>query len=92
MKMKSQKQIEWKSFFTELPKHGQSIFYYGECIGVWAGRYEYHPDDPVSPHLMFCGETYGVVDRMDAPWWMPCEEHMWKPEKPEQAYPEDYPS
>jgi hypothetical protein len=89
MKKNSQKQTEWKSFFSELPEYGQTIFYYGQCIGVWVGRYEWHPNDPVSPHLIF--SEGGVVDRMDAPWWMPCEEHMWKPEKPSTDYPADYP-
>lgn len=99
--------MEWISFFEKQPKHGQQIFYYGECVGVWAGHYEYSPDDPASPHIMICGERdeqvdgvlakYGLknlvmkVDRMDAPWWMPHEEGMWRPEKPSQPYPKDYP-
>ena len=85
--------MEWISFFERQPKHGQTIFYYGQPIGVWVGRYEYHPDDPVSPHLMFCGEgkIRGVVDRMDAPWWMPYSEDVTRPEKPAADYPADYP-
>ena len=83
--------MEWISFFEKQPKHGQQIFYYGEYIGVWAGRYIYSPDDPISAHIIHCVEGIGVVDRMDAPWWMPHEEGMWKPEKPKDAYPKDYP-
>lgn len=82
----------WTSFFEKLPEHGQKIYYYGEVIGVWQGRYEFHPDDSFSPHLMFCeeGSIGGVVDRMDAPWWMPYDGQP-KPAKPNQDYPEDYP-
>jgi hypothetical protein len=83
--------MEWISFFDKRPQHGQTIFYYGERIGVWLGTYEYHHDDIVSPHLMFCEESCGVVDRMDAPWWMPYENQT-KPEKPSSPYPKDYPN
>jgi hypothetical protein len=31
-----------------------------------------------------------MVDRMDAPWWMP-NEGQTKPPKPNQPYPDDYP-
>jgi len=31
-----------------------------------------------------------MVDRMDAPWWMPYEGQP-KPEKPSEPYPKDYP-
>ena len=83
--------MEWISFFEKQPYEGQQIFYYGEPIGVWAGRYNYSPNDPVSPHIIHCSETFGVVDRMDAPWWMPYEGQP-KPERPESDYPKDYPS
>jgi len=83
--------MEWISFFERQPEHGQGIWYYGECIGVWAGEYHYDPDDPVSPHLMFCHESTGVVDRMDAPWWMPDDGKMLRPQKPSEKYPKDYP-
>jgi hypothetical protein len=33
----------------------------------------------------------GVVDRMDAPWWMP-DEGQEKPSKPLEDYPKDYPA
>lgn len=98
--------MEWISYFDKQPAQGQKIFYYGEFIGVWRGRYSYDPDDGVSPHRMICEETsketedllaeYGlgnlqmVVDRMDAPWWMP-DEGQEKPEKPSQPYPNNYP-
>ena len=82
--------MEWISFFDRQPRDGQAIWYYGECIGVWKGHYSYSPDDPVSPHLIFCGQHPGVVDRMDAPWWMPYEGQS-KPLMPSTEYPDDYP-
>lgn len=83
--------MEWLSFFGHRrPINGQKIFYYGEFIGVWRGTYNLDWNDPVSPHRIFCGESPGVVDRMDAPWWMP-DEGQGKPEKPSDAYPKDYP-
>jgi hypothetical protein len=84
--------MEWISFFEKQPYEGQQIFYYGEPIGVWAGRYNYSPNDPVSPHLIYCSEAFGVVDRMDAPWWMPNDGVMSRPNKPDQPYPKDYPN
>lgn len=80
----------WISFFARQPEAGQSIYYYGPPIGVWRGRYEYSPDDPVSPHIIHCDESPGVVDRMDAPWWQPVAGQD-KPGKPGQDYPSDYP-
>ena len=82
--------MEWISFFERQPHDGQQIFYYGEHIGVWAGRYKYDPNDPVSHHIIHCSESWGVVDRMDAPWWMPYEGQP-KPERPVYDYPDDYP-
>lgn len=82
--------MEWNSFFSVQPTDGQKIFYYGEPIGVWRGKYSLDYNDPVSPHRMFCSESPGVVDRMDAPWWMP-DEGQDKPAPPGQTYPEDYP-
>jgi hypothetical protein len=79
----------WISFFERQPKHGETIFYYGQPIGVWMGRYEYRGDDPVSPHTMI--SDGGVVDRMDAPWWTQYQDGMEKPEKPDTDYPTDYP-
>ena len=84
--------MEWISFFERQPYEGQQIFYYGEHIGVWAGRYNYSPNDPVSPHIIHCSESCGVVDRMDTPWWMSRHEGMTKPEKPNRPVPPDYPS
>ena len=83
--------MEWISFFERQPENGQSIWYYGECIGVWSGEYRYSPDDPVSHHIMVCNESYGFVDRMDAPWWMPDDGKMVRPNKPNEKYPKDYP-
>lgn len=82
--------MEWISFFEHQPHDDQQIFYYGEHIGVWAGRYKYDPNDPVSHHIIHCSESWGVVDRMDAPWWMPYEGQP-KPERPVYDYPDDYP-
>jgi len=84
--------MEWISFFEKRPEHGQRIWYYGEYIGVWAGEYSYCENDPYSPHLIYCHESPGVVDRMDAPWWMPDDGMMNRPIKPTKDYPEDYPN
>lgn len=104
--------MQWISFHgPRKPINGQKIYYYGENIGVWKGRYKIDRDDPVSPHLILCEEETslpndileaveilagepkitGVVDNMDAPWWMPYEGQP-KPEKPSEPYPKDYPS
>ena len=103
--------MEWLSFFGyRRPINGQRIYYYGENIGVWRGRYKIDRNDPVSHHLILCEEetslseglleaveiiageskVTGVVDRMDAPWWMPYEGQP-KPERPAYDYPDDYP-
>jgi hypothetical protein len=79
--------VNWISFFDRQPEDGQKIWYYGKYIGVWVGIYHYSPNDPVSPHIIVCDEAPGVVDRMDAPWWM-----SYRPNKPATDYPEDYPS
>ena len=84
--------MEWISFFERQPENGQGIWYYGEYIGVWAGEYVYSPNDPVSPHVIHCHETLGVCDRMDAPWWMPDDGVISRPNKPDQPYPKDYPN
>lgn len=98
--------MEWISFFgPRRPINGQKIYYYGEHIGVWKGRYVIDRNDPVSLHIIICEERdeesdkvfaeYGlnklacVVDRMDAPWWMPYEGQP-KPKKPNEDYPKDY--
>lgn len=84
--------MEWISFHgPRRPINGQKIIYYGEPIGVWRGEYRYSPEDPVSHHLILCHESYGFVDRMDAPWWMP-DEGQPKPPPPKEHYPKDYPS
>ena len=82
---------QWISFFERQPENGQGIWYYGQHIGVWSGEYRYYPEDPVSHHIMLCHESYGFVDRMDAPWWMP-DEGQSKPQRPEKDYPDGYPS
>lgn len=88
------------------PINGQKIIYYGEAIGVWRGKYKIDRNDPYCEHLIICGEKneetnevlkeYGLdkltmmVDRMDAPWWMP-DEGQEKPAPPKEEYPPDYP-
>jgi hypothetical protein len=84
--------MEWISFFDRQPEDGQEIYYYGEYVGVWRGVYRYSPNDPVSPHVILCSETFGIVDRMDVPWWTPCVEGMQRPELPPFTYPKDYPN
>ena len=83
---------QWISFFEKQPEDGQGIWYYGHKIGVWCGEYVYFPDDPASPHIMLCHESPGVVDRMDAPWWMIDDGEMVRPTKPSRPVPPDYPS
>ena len=83
--------MEWISFFgPRRPINGQKVYYFGPDIGVWRGRYEIHWDDVVSPHILICEESPGIVDRMDAPWWMPYEGQS-KPVRPTTDYPKDYP-
>jgi hypothetical protein len=100
--------MEWISFFEKQPEQGQSIWYYGEALGVWRGTYEFEPNDPFCPYQMVCRERtketdeilskYGLdtiemtADRMDAPWWMPDDGVMSRPIKPAKDYPEDYPN
>jgi hypothetical protein len=84
--------MEWISFFDRQPEDGQGIWYYGQHIGVWAGEYRYCPTDKYSHHIMHCHESIGVVDRMDAPWWMLDDGKMNRPEKPSRLVPPDYPS
>ena len=98
--------MEWLSFFGHRrPINGQAIWYYGEAIGVWRGTYRLNWNDPVSPHVIVCGERddetdqvlseFGLagiemsVDRNDAPWWQP-DEGQPRPEKPSDPYPSDY--
>lgn len=86
----------WISFFPgkdyhRMPIDGQKVIYYGEYIGVWSGEYRYCPEDKYSHHIMLCHESPGVVDRMDAPWWMP-DEGQEKPQPPEKDYPDGYPA
>lgn len=94
-------------FGPRRPINGQKIFYYGPNIGVWRGTYSLDWNDPYCEHRMICGERdkdtddvlsqYGLnniqmmVDRMDAPWWMP-DEGQDKPDPPNEPYPKDYPS
>ena len=83
--------MEWISFFgPRRPINGQSIYYYGEHIGVRKGKYVYSPNDPYSPHMIHSTECAGFCDRMDAPWWMP-DEGQSRPEKPSKHEPPDYP-
>lgn len=82
--------MEWISFFgPRRPINGQKVYYFGPHIGVWQGRYEIHHDDLVSPHILVCEETFGFVDRNDAPWWMPYGGQP-KPLRPTTDYPKDY--
>jgi hypothetical protein len=55
--------MEWLSFFGyRRPINGQRIYYYGENIGVWRGRYKIDWNDPVSPHLILCEEETSLPD------------------------------
>lgn len=75
----------WRHALKELPEDGQQVYYFGPDIGLWVGHYKYSPDDMVSPHL-FLNMNWGVVDRMDAPYWMPYDAERaksWCPLPPE---------
>lgn len=85
----------WISFFPgkdyhRMPRDGQKVIYYGEPIGVWRGTYKRDRNDTFCEHILICGESWGVVDYMDAPWWMP-DEGQEKPQPPERDYPDGYP-
>lgn len=86
----------WISFFPgkdyhRMPIDGQKVIYYGEPIGVWRGTYKRVRDDICCEHLLLCGESGGVVDIYDAPFWQP-DEGQDKPQPPEKPYPDGYPS
>lgn len=72
----------WNDAMTTLPEHGQQVWYFGPMLGVWRGHYEFHADDMCSPHLFICGESPGVCDRMDAPYWMPYADGQDRPDPP----------
>ena len=74
-----------------MPIDGQKVIYYGEPIGVWRGTYKRNRGYDYCEHLLICGESAGIVDRMDAPWWMP-DEGQEKPQRPEKDYPDGYPA
>jgi len=76
----------WIKCYERMPINGQEVWYWGEPIGVWRGRYEIDKsrdrDQRFSPHLFVCGESWGVVDRDDAPFWMPYEAGASRPLPP----------
>ena len=83
--------MEWISFHgPRRPINGQKIIYYGEAIGVWRGTYRINYNDPFCIHNIYCSESWGNVDYMDAPWWMP-DNGQEKPQPPTESYPPDYP-
>jgi uncharacterized Fe-S cluster protein YjdI len=83
--------MEWISFHgPRRPINGQKIIYYGEAIGVWRGTYRINYNDPFCIHNIDCSESWGNVDYMDAPWWMP-DNGQEKPQPPTESYPPDYP-
>jgi hypothetical protein len=83
--------MEWISFHgPRRPINGQKIIYYGEAIGVWRGVYKINYEDKFCIHNIYCSESWGNVDYMDAPWWMP-DLGQEKPQPPSEDYPPDYP-
>ena len=83
--------MEWISFHgPRRPINGQKIIYYGEAIGVWRGTYRINYNDPFCIHNIDCSESWGNIDYMDAPWWMP-DVGQEKPQPPTESYPPDYP-
>ena len=83
--------MEWISFHgPRRPINGQKIIYYGEAIGVWRGIYKIDYNDKFCIHNIYCSESWGNVDYMDAPWWMP-DVGQEKPQPPNESYPPDYP-
>ena len=84
--------MEWISFHgPRRPINGQKIIYYGEAIGVWRGIYKIDYNDKFCIHNIYCSESWGNVDYMDAPWWMPDDGIMVRPNMPIKPYPPDYP-
>ena len=84
--------MEWISFHgPRRPINGQKIIYYGEAIGVWRGVYKINYEDKFCIHNIYCSESWGNVDYMDAPWWMP-DVGQEKPQPPNEPYPKDYPN
>lgn len=76
----------WLHTGATLPTDGQSVYYFGPAIGLHIGTYRYAPDDNYSHHL-FHNADWGVVDRMDAPWWRPYDPERakaWVPLPPPQ--------
>ena len=83
--------MEWISFHgPRRPINCQKIIYYGEAIGVWRGIYKIDYNDKFCIHNIYCSESWGNVDYMDAPWWMP-DVGQEKPQPPNESYPPDYP-
>lgn len=100
--------MDWISFHgPRRPINGQKIFYYGEAIGVWRGRYKLDRNDPYCQHLIICEEksdkeTTEVLSKygldkitMTVDYmdapWWMPDEGQEKPTKPTEDYPKDYP-
>ena len=86
--------MQWVACRDRLPVSGQEVWYYGPAVGVWRGHYKIDKSEEglamcrkwgVPPHLFICGESIGVVDTDDAPWWMPYESGSDRPSKPEEV-------
>lgn len=83
----------WVKCRERMPINGQRVWYYGPHIGVWRGKFVIDKSEegkcmarkyglPVD--LFVCGETLGVVDSDDAPYWMPYEDGSERPAEPEE--------
>lgn len=78
----------WRSTADQLPADGQDVWYCGPFIGVWAGRYEFHPDAFYCPHK-FVGSG-GCCDKFDAPYWAPRFRDEALPPEPPFIYDRDW--
>jgi hypothetical protein len=81
--------VIWIECRERMPINGQEVWYWGPCIGVWRGHYRIERRDAFCPHLFICGESPGVVDRMDAPFWMPYETGAARPSPPTEVASHD---
>ena len=82
----------WIRSRDRMPVNHQRVWYYGELLGVWRGRFVIDKSERgleltrkygVPNTTFHCEESPGVCDTDDAPYWMPYEEGSEKPQPPE---------
>lgn len=81
----------WVRCRERMPINGQEVWYFGEMLGVWRGRfvidksawaYRMIEEWGVPNTTFVCGESPGVCDTDDAPYWMPYEAGADRPTPP----------